>query len=77
MKSLAFAIGLFAVALATGSPARADYAVIQFGDGFCRVWWDSSDTPWGAGWTKLAIGLPDRGIAQAALENAIMQGACR
>ena len=59
MKRLACAIGLLALALTATSPARADYAVVQFGDGYCRIWWDSADTPWGVGWTKLVIGLPD------------------
>ena len=59
------------------SPARADYAVVQFGDGYCRIWWDSADTPWGVGWTKLVIGLPDHFAARAALDSEIAQGACR
>jgi len=77
MKQLAFAVGLLAIALTAVTPARADYAVVQFGDGFCRIWWDSAGTPWGIGWTKLAIGLPDRESARAMLDNAIIQGACR
>jgi len=77
MKRLAFAAGLLAIAITAASPARADYAVVQFGDGFCRIWWDSAVTPWGIGWTKLAIGLPDREVARAMLDNAIIQGACR
>ena len=40
----AYAIGLLALALTATSPARADYAVVQFGDGYCRIWWDSADT---------------------------------
>ena len=43
------------------SPARADYA----------------GTPWGAGWTKIAIGMPDWLIASAALSTARSQGVCR
>ena len=77
MKQLAFAVGLLVVALTPASPARADYAVVQFGDGFCRIWWDSAGTPWGVGWTKLAIGLPDHEVARAMLDRAIIQGACR
>jgi hypothetical protein len=77
MKQLAFAVGLLVIALTAASPARADYAVVQFGDGFCRIWWDSAGTPWGIGWTKLAIGLPDHEVARAMLDRAIIQGACR
>jgi hypothetical protein len=77
MKHLIFAIGLLAVGFTASTPARADYAIVQFGDGHCRIWWDSAGNPWGTGWTKVAIGLPDHEIAQAALDTALMQGACR
>ena len=38
---------------------------------------DSAGVPWGTGWTKLSIGLPDYVAAQAVLDNAIVQGTCR
>jgi hypothetical protein len=76
MKRLAFAIGVLAIGLSV-SPARADFALVRFEDGFCRVWWDSADTPWGVGWTKLALGMPDWLTASAALDSARAQGACR
>jgi hypothetical protein len=56
MKRLAFAVAVLAIGLAV-SPARADYALVRFEDGWCRVWWDSAGTPWGVGWTKIAIGI--------------------
>jgi hypothetical protein len=77
MQRLAFALALLACGLVASSPARADYAVIQFGDGRCQVWWDSAGDPWGAGWTKIAIGLPDFTAAQATLEGAFTRGLCR
>lgn len=76
MKQLAFAVGLLA-ALAASTPTRADYALVQFGDGYCRIWWDSADTPWGTGWTKIVVGLPDHLAAQAALDSAIAQRVCQ
>jgi hypothetical protein len=76
MKRLACAIGLFTLAVVASSPARADYALVQFGDGYCRIWWDSADTPWGVGWTKIVVGLPDHFAARAALDSAIAQGVC-
>lgn len=77
MKQLALAVGLLAVAVATSSSARADdCAVVQFGDGYRRIWWDSAGTPWGVGWTKIATGLPDYLAAQAALDTAIAQQLC-
>jgi hypothetical protein len=76
-KRVALAVGVLAFALAASSPARADYAVVQLQDGWCKIWWDSSDTPWGVGWRKIAIGLPDWLTADAALDTARSQGVCR
>jgi hypothetical protein len=77
MKHLAFAVGLLAVSLAAATPARADYALVQFGDGYCRIWWDGAGTPWGTGWSKIVVGLPDHIAAEAALDSAIAQGVCQ
>ena len=78
MKRSAFLSScLVAGIIAAAAPARADFAVVQFGSGFCRVWWDCAGVPWGTGWTKLSIGLPDYVAAQAVLDNAIVQGTCR
>jgi hypothetical protein len=77
MKQLAFAVGLLAVAFTVSTPARADYALVQFGDGYCRIWWDSAGTPWGPGWTKIAVGLPDHMATEAALDAAIAQQVCQ
>lgn len=76
MKRLAFAIGLLAMGFVAVTPARADYALVQFGDGYCRIWWDSLDNPWGAQWSKIVIGLPDHFAAQAALDTALARGVC-
>ena len=77
MKLTALALGLLAAGFVATTPAHADFAVVQFGDGYCQIWWDSAGTPWGSGWSKVAVGLPDYGVAQAVLDDAIMQGACR
>jgi hypothetical protein len=77
MKRLAFAMGLLALSFIVSSPARADYAVVRFGDGSCQIWWDSAANPWGAGWTKIAVGLPDHAAAQVALDTEIAQRICR
>jgi len=77
MKRLVLALGLLAFAVAASSPARADYAVVQLQDGWCKIWWDSGATPWGVGWRKIAIGLPDWPSASAALNGARSQGVCR
>ena len=77
MKQLVLVLGFLAAGVIIATPARADYSVVQFADGFCRVWWDSAAVPWGTGWTKLSIGLPDYVAALDMLDNAIAQGTCR
>lgn len=77
MKYLALAIGFLTVALSASTPARADYAVIQFRDGRCEIWQDRRSDPAGAGWTKLAFGFPDYIAAQDARDAAFAQGDCR
>jgi hypothetical protein len=76
MKRFVFAFAIMAVAFFT-SAARADYALVRFEDGWCRIWWDSAGTPWGVGWTKVAVGMPDWLTASAALSSARAQGVCR
>jgi hypothetical protein len=56
MKRSAFALAVLAIGFAV-CPARADYALVRFEDGWYRIWWDSAGTPWGVGWTKIAIGM--------------------
>lgn len=77
MQRLALAACVLAVGFAASCPARADFAIVRFTDGRCQVWWDSADNPWGAGWAKIAIGLPDSNAAQAVLNNAIARHLCR
>jgi hypothetical protein len=50
------AVAALALGVVTSTPARADFAVVQFQDGWCKIWWDSASTPWGVGWTKIATG---------------------
>jgi hypothetical protein len=72
-----FAASMLVLGLAVSSAARADFAVVKFNDGHCQIWWDSGANPWGAGWSKIAIGLPDSAAARAVLDNAIAQNICR
>jgi len=77
MKRLTLAVGILAFGLAASTAARADYAVVRLDDGWCKIWWDSGATPWGSGWAKIALGLPDWLTASAALDTARSQGVCR
>jgi hypothetical protein len=42
MKRLALAIALMALGFSAASPARADFAVVRFDSGYCRVWTDTA-----------------------------------
>jgi hypothetical protein len=45
MKRLAFAIGLLALGFSATIPARADFGVVRFNSGYCRVWTDTAAGP--------------------------------
>lgn len=77
MYRLIFAAGALALGLTASTVARADFAIVRFPDGYCQIWWDSAANPWGAGWSKIAMGLPDSAAAHAVLSNAIAQNVCR
>jgi hypothetical protein len=77
MKRIAFAVAALALGIVGSTPARADFAIVQFQDGWCKIWWDSASTPWGVGWTKIVVGLPDWLAASAVLDSARSQGVCR
>ena len=45
MTRFAFAVGLLVLGVAAATPARADFAVIRFNSGYCRVWTDTAVGP--------------------------------
>jgi hypothetical protein len=77
MKRFSFAVAALALGIVGSTPAHADFAIVQFQDGWCKIWGDSASTPWGVGWTKIVLGLPDWEVASAALDSARLQGICR
>jgi hypothetical protein len=78
----AFAIGLFTV-VSSFVPAFADFAVIQFHSGYCRVWPNTADGPQDGhfGMFPTRHGLTDRfdtlEEANAALALAVEHQVCR
>lgn len=70
------ALGILTLGIAAATSARADYAVVRWDSGYCQIWWSSGATPWGAGWTKIAI-APNWDQARAARDMAITSGTCR
>jgi len=47
MKRLGFAVAILALGFAASTAARADFAVIKFKDGSCRVWNNPAAGPLG------------------------------
>jgi hypothetical protein len=76
MKRLVFAAGVLALSFAASVPARADFAVMKFELGFCRIWWDTGAKPWGTGWTMVASAPTFEG-AWAAQDAAVKKGKCK
>jgi len=54
MKRFVFAVGVLAFGFAASTPARADFSVMKFESGFCRIWWNNSANPIGTGWARVA-----------------------
>jgi hypothetical protein len=76
MKRFVFLTGVLALSVAASVPARADYALLRWTDGSCRIWWQASANPWGAGWAKVAV-APDFAAASAAFDAAVRAGTCK
>ena len=45
MKRLALALGILTSSFILATQARADFAVVQFNSGYCRVWTDTAAPP--------------------------------
>ena len=73
MKRLVFAIGVLALGFAASTPARADFSVMRFELGFCRIWWNNGINPISAGWARVAS-APDFTGAWAAQDAAVEEG---
>jgi hypothetical protein len=76
MKRVAFVAGVLALGFAASTPARADFAVVKFETGYCRIWWDSGANPPGTGWSKVAVKLADWPSAWAAQTKAVADKKC-
>jgi hypothetical protein len=76
MKRLVFLTGVLALSVAASVPARADYALVRWTDGTCRIWWGAAANPRGAGWAKVAV-APDFAAASAAFDAAVRAGTCK
>ena len=76
MKRFAFAVGVLALGFAAATPARADFSVIKFELGYCRIWWNNGTNPIGKGWTRVAT-APTFAAAWAKQTAAVKKGKCK
>jgi hypothetical protein len=76
MKRFVFAVGVLAFGFAASTSARADFSVMKFESGFCRIWWNNSANPIGTGWARVAT-APDFMGARAAQDAAVKKGKCK
>jgi hypothetical protein len=80
MKRLSLVLGAMALALTAASPAQADYSIVRWTYGDCKIWADPPGTgtvPIGSGWAIVAANLPYFEAAKAVLEDLYRQGVCR
>jgi len=76
MKRMAFAFSVLVLVFAAVTQARADYSVVRFEHGYCRIWWDAGAIPWGTNWIKVA-NAPDYQSAWAAETALVARGVCK
>jgi len=87
MKSLAFCCLALALGASAATPARADYAVVAFHSGFCRIWTDPVREPldghflvfprqW-RGHVWLRDHFVSRDVAEWHLQHAVEDGRCQ
>jgi hypothetical protein len=79
MSRCLLALSALAIALATTSPARADYTLIRWVSGDCKIWHEDvgNQRPWGNEWLVLASGLPTYDYAWQVLREEIALGNCQ
>ena len=82
MKKILFAIGALALGLTATAPAHADFAIVKFNSGYCRIWADTSVAPpdgtfvwfvWGRQVVVAVVPLP---IAQHKLNLVVARHLC-
>jgi hypothetical protein len=87
MTRLVMIVGLLAtIGLAAATPASADFAVVKFRSGFCRVWTNTAFAPpdghflwWHSAWPHhhWYYRLPTWAAAEHKLHQAVFWHRCR
>jgi hypothetical protein len=86
MKQMAFAFGLLVLSVPAATVAHADFAVVRFASGYCRVWGPPAAPPQDFQYLAFRRGWPnhhwwqhffiERAGAVAALQEAIATDRC-
>lgn len=83
MKRLACALGVLTLSFCVAPPALADFAVIHFNSGFCRIWTDPASGPQDGQFVIFRVHhhqfdrFHTRPPAEAALHWAVARHVCR
>ena len=85
MKKILFAIGALGLGLTAAAPAHADFAIVKFNSGYCRIWTDTVVAPPDGTfvWFVFVWGyhrynhLPTLPIAQHRLDLVVSRHLCR
>jgi hypothetical protein len=83
MKKLLFAIGTLAFGFTATATAHADYAIVKFNSGYCRIWADTVMAPPDGTFVWFVRGyhryyrLPTLPIAQHKLAVVVARHLCR
>ena len=82
MKRLVFAVGVLALGLGATAPAHADYAIVKFNSGYCRIYDNTAFAPPDGTFVWFVWGyhryyrLPTLPIAQHKLELVVARHLC-
>jgi len=82
MKKFLFAIGALALGLTATAPAHADFAIVKFKSGYCRIWDNTVVAPPDGTFVWFVWGyhryyrLPTLAIAQHKLHHVVARHLC-
>ncbi len=82
MRKILFAIGTLALSLTATAPAHADFAIVKFNSGYCRIWDNTAVAPPDGTFVWFVWGyhryyhLPTLPIAQYKLAHVVARHLC-
>ena len=76
MSRWSLALLAAAIAFTVASPARADYNLVRWASGDCKIWVNDGNAPWGYGWTVLVWNIPTYDLAWDVLREETARGNC-